>query len=449
MPTDMSPSRARRIPPAIVTGTMHSDSAGFQVSTVSSSIRNSRFKPPPFAPSKCFDGKTCLARCCPTNREHRQSRIGIPRRNWKWCASVRRIIATSRSRLCQDRSSIFWRAIQPRRVSTERRIATGGAITTKSVCGRITSAMRATFTTTLATAAGLSTPQRFLIAGDLNADPLDGDSFQNAIGQLLTHPAVNAAYFPSSPGGPEQARKGGANNSHRGDPAFDTADFNDFNVGNLHVDYLLPSRQGLSILGGGVFWPLESDATFPLIAASDHRLVWLDLVLTPIITEAVRELRAVRETNDIVLQWKTQSGVIYTVQTRNDLGGWSDALQMPVSIDPAAQFARAVDRDASQQLCATLPGGGRVRRLRRPGRPVACEKCRSRSPAARETECDTSRPCVAVLSRTPKVFPAGRRLRRQRALPHLRRITASSCGVALWFAHRRPAANKLRVYGFS
>jgi alkaline phosphatase D len=72
----------------------------------------------------------------------------------------------------------------------------------------------------------------------------------------------------------------GANGQQRGDPAHDTADFNDRppnGPGNLRVDYVLPSRRGWSVRGGGVFWPAANDASADLVKASDHRLVFLDL----------------------------------------------------------------------------------------------------------------------------------------------------------------------------
>jgi hypothetical protein len=47
--------------------------------------------------------------------------------------------------------------------------------------------------------------ERFVIAGDQNSDPLDGDSMPGAIQQLLEHPRVNASNPPTSPGGPQQA----------------------------------------------------------------------------------------------------------------------------------------------------------------------------------------------------------------------------------------------------
>ena len=129
---------------------------------------------------------------------------------------------------------------------------------------------------------GLGRGEPFVVAGDQNADPVDGDSVPGAIQQLLEHPRVNVADTPSSLGAVEQAQaQGGANASHRGDPAFDTADFADNAPGNLRVDYVLP-RRGLDIAGSGVFWPRTDSPLFRLVGlfpfpSSDHRLVRVDV----------------------------------------------------------------------------------------------------------------------------------------------------------------------------
>jgi 3-phytase len=130
---------------------------------------------------------------------------------------------------------------------------------------------------------GLPPGSAFVIAGDLNSDPLDGDSIPGAAQQLLESPWVNARSTPSSAGAVEAAvLQGGANATHRSDPAYDTADFADVpGPGNVRADYVLPSRQ-LPVRGSGVFWPTADDplsrltGTFPF-PSSDHRLVWLDL----------------------------------------------------------------------------------------------------------------------------------------------------------------------------
>ena len=130
---------------------------------------------------------------------------------------------------------------------------------------------------------GLERGASFVIMGDQNSDPSDGDSVPGAAQQLLENPRVNTSLTPSSPGGPEQAAlQGGANLTHRGDPAFDTADFADVpGPGNLRADYVLPSRN-LRMLEARVFWPLSTDPLFRLVGVfpfptSDHRLVWVDV----------------------------------------------------------------------------------------------------------------------------------------------------------------------------
>jgi hypothetical protein len=131
-------------------------------------------------------------------------------------------------------------------------------------------------------AGGLRPGELFVIAGDQNSDPLDGDSIPGAVQQLLEHPLVNTKVTPDSEGAIEQALlQGGANDVHLNDPAFDTADFSDFAPGNLRVDYVLP-RKGLKIAEAAVFWPTVDDPNFSLVGtfpfpSSDHRLVWIDV----------------------------------------------------------------------------------------------------------------------------------------------------------------------------
>ena len=133
---------------------------------------------------------------------------------------------------------------------------------------------------------GLRPGSDFVVAGDLNADPYDGDSHDKAVRQLLEHPLVDDRFVPASPGALEAARvQGGHNAGHRGHPAHDTADFADAppeGPGNLRVDHVLPSW-GQLVVGGGVFWPRSDDPLSRLTGeypfpGSDHRMVWLDLI---------------------------------------------------------------------------------------------------------------------------------------------------------------------------
>ncbi|GAA2972867.1 hypothetical protein JOD63_000164 [Microbacterium terrae] len=128
---------------------------------------------------------------------------------------------------------------------------------------------------------GLRALDSFVIVGDQNADPLDGDSVDAAIDQLLDHWRIRDTE-PTSAGAVEAATlQGGANAAHEGDPAYDTADFADGAPGNLRADYVLPSIT-LRPVGAGVFWPVQADplsaltGVFPF-PSSDHRLVWVDV----------------------------------------------------------------------------------------------------------------------------------------------------------------------------
>jgi len=111
----------------------------------------------------------------------------------------------------------------------------------------------------------------FVIAGDLNSDPIDGDSRREAMTRLLTHPRVDASFIPRSAGAAVfKINPMGLPAPQRGEPAARTGSF------GLRVDYVLPSR-GWRVLDGGVFWPAPGDPDASLAAASDHHLVWLDL----------------------------------------------------------------------------------------------------------------------------------------------------------------------------
>jgi 3-phytase len=140
---------------------------------------------------------------------------------------------------------------------------------------------------------GLKPGELFVIAGDQNSDPLDGDSIPGSTQQLIDHPLVNAKRTPESAGAVEaSALQDGANASHRSDPRFDTADFADTAPGNLRADYVLP-RKTLQLVDAGVFWPVRSDPLSRLTGVfdsgqwglvggfptSDHRSVWIDVTV--------------------------------------------------------------------------------------------------------------------------------------------------------------------------
>lgn len=122
--------------------------------------------------------------------------------------------------------------------------------------------------------------EHFVILGDMNSDPRDGEGQKPALHQLLNHPRINDP-MPKSNGAIGAAlRIGGANDAQLGDPAFDTVEW-DADIGNMRVDYALPSNS-LNVSGAGVFWPKPDDPLGHLIkegrnGASNHRLVWVDI----------------------------------------------------------------------------------------------------------------------------------------------------------------------------
>jgi endonuclease/exonuclease/phosphatase family metal-dependent hydrolase len=131
---------------------------------------------------------------------------------------------------------------------------------------------------------GLEPQAPFVVLGDLNADPRDGDGRLGAVVGLLAHPRVSDPGARSAGAVAAAAAQGGANARHRGDPARDTADWADGarGPGNLRVDYALPSAD-LTVTGGGVFWPAPGAPGADLVGggrratSSDHHLIWVDI----------------------------------------------------------------------------------------------------------------------------------------------------------------------------
>ncbi len=178
---------------------------------------------------------------------------------------------------------------------------------------------------------GLGADRRFVIVGDQNADPVDGDSSPGAARQLTGHPLIWGGFTPAA-----------------SDGGTDTAGF----AGGLRVDYALPSRAGFSVLGGGVFWPRGDEPGADLVSVSDHRLVWVDLRLEPVIAEAVRDLKVAAEGGDLVLSWGAQEGVLYEVQGSEDVGegGWAALAGVEVEVGAGG---------ASVRIAGAVTAGGR------------------------------------------------------------------------------------------
>ncbi|MGY6409396.1 MAG: endonuclease/exonuclease/phosphatase family protein [Alkalilacustris sp.] len=112
----------------------------------------------------------------------------------------------------------------------------------------------------------------FVLMGDANLDPDDGDGLHGAIRDLLAHPALQDPR-PRSPGAVAAATR-----ARRGDPALHTVQWDGpRQPGSLRVDYLLPSAD-LAVLDAGVLWPRPDDPLAEAVGtASRHRLVWADI----------------------------------------------------------------------------------------------------------------------------------------------------------------------------
>ncbi|WP_010137198.1 endonuclease/exonuclease/phosphatase family protein [Oceanicola sp. S124] len=104
-------------------------------------------------------------------------------------------------------------------------------------------------------------PAPFVIMGGANLDPDRSEGRRGAIRALLTDPRLQ-----------DPAPRGGD-----GAEALATVDWPAPGPGRLRVDYILPAR-GLVVLGSGVFWPQgEAPLARDVVAASRHRLVWVDI----------------------------------------------------------------------------------------------------------------------------------------------------------------------------
>jgi len=118
---------------------------------------------------------------------------------------------------------------------------------------------------------GLAPDASFVVMGDLNADPDDGDGRRAAIRQLIEHPRVNDVRPRVDD---QDAAKRRARYRGTGDVRTKTADFG--RGGGMRVDYVLPSSN-LDVTDSGVFWPASDQPESRWVGASDHRMVWIDV----------------------------------------------------------------------------------------------------------------------------------------------------------------------------
>lgn len=142
---------------------------------------------------------------------------------------------------------------------------------------------------------GLAAGSKFVVAGDLNADPIKGDGILTSINGLLSHSMVNTeaslnAYAPQSNGG-EYCLNANICKRNQDTPHPQ----NITSTSGLRLDYVIPSSN-LEAVDSGVFWPAVDENGYHLVydesladskgnahgksVSSDHRLVWMDFDLT-------------------------------------------------------------------------------------------------------------------------------------------------------------------------
>ncbi|MCE6991541.1 endonuclease/exonuclease/phosphatase family protein [Dyadobacter sp. CY323] len=113
---------------------------------------------------------------------------------------------------------------------------------------------------------GLRAGSRFVILGDQNASPDEGNAISAGIKSLLANPNVNSSMAPASKGGAEHSASNAFSRNHT---AF----------WRMRADYVLPSKKGFQVLDSGVFWPAKNEPMAELVekreSSSDHRLVWV------------------------------------------------------------------------------------------------------------------------------------------------------------------------------
>ena len=109
----------------------------------------------------------------------------------------------------------------------------------------------------------------FVLLGQSNLDPQDGEGRRGAMQALLTHPALQ----DPEPRGDSGRLEPGQN----GDPALDTALYD--RIGGLRVEVILPSAD-LKIVGTGMLAPPGADQfAATLTTASRHHPIWVEITL--------------------------------------------------------------------------------------------------------------------------------------------------------------------------
>ncbi len=152
----------------------------------------------------------------------------------------------------------------------------------------ITGTFSTVFTDDSGNTGSLAADAKFVVLGDLNADPVKGDGDLSAINALMDHDDVNrlATFGPLAPasnGGPECLALGECRASNWDTPYPNLVT----STSGLRLDHVIPSAK-LTISETGVFWPATFENGRLLVndervgnygngkdISSDHRLVWI------------------------------------------------------------------------------------------------------------------------------------------------------------------------------
>ena len=109
----------------------------------------------------------------------------------------------------------------------------------------------------------------FLLMGQPNLDPKDGQGNSNHLNALMALPALQD---------PQPQGTSGRTDPYNGNTSRDTALLPKSGIG-LRLDMILPSAD-IEVTGSGVLWPPDSDPfSATLTLASRHRPVWVKLAL--------------------------------------------------------------------------------------------------------------------------------------------------------------------------
>lgn len=111
---------------------------------------------------------------------------------------------------------------------------------------------------------------QFVLVGDANVDPTDGEGRKEGIQNLLADPRLQD---------PKPKRPASRTTGPLDTDRLDTVAWPDDGPGQLRVQYILPSI-GLDVENAGVHWPPgDAPEAADAGAAGPHRMVWVDLAL--------------------------------------------------------------------------------------------------------------------------------------------------------------------------